>query len=42
MSFGDKTMNMQSELLRCPACGAAARLASGDEIVLESLELEVA
>jgi hydrogenase nickel incorporation protein HypA/HybF len=29
-------------LLRCPACGAAARLAAGDEIVLESLELEVA
>lgn len=30
------------EVLRCPACGAAACLASGDEIVLESLELEVA
>jgi len=30
------------DVLRCPACGAAARLASGDEIVLESLELEVA
>jgi hydrogenase nickel incorporation protein HypA/HybF len=29
-------------VLRCPACGAPARLAAGDEIVLESLELEVA
>lgn len=28
--------------LRCPACGAPARLAAGDEIVLERLELEVA
>jgi len=28
--------------LRCAACGAPARLAAGDEIVLESLELEVA
>jgi hydrogenase nickel incorporation protein HypA/HybF len=30
------------EILRCPVCGAAARLTAGDEIVLESLELEVA
>lgn len=29
-------------VLRCPACGAPARLAAGDEIVLERLELEVA
>jgi len=29
-------------VLRCPECGAAARLVRGDEIVLESLELEVA
>lgn len=28
--------------LRCPACGEAARLVSGDEILLERLELEVA
>lgn len=28
--------------LRCPLCGAPARLDAGDEIVLESLELEVA
>jgi hydrogenase nickel incorporation protein HypA/HybF len=28
--------------LRCPACGGAARLAEGDEIVLDQLELEVA
>src|SRR5512143_2099783 len=29
------------ERLRCPDCGAPARLAAGDEIVLERLELEV-
>jgi len=29
-------------VLRCSDCGAAARLVTGDEIVLESLELEVA
>jgi len=28
--------------LRCPRCGAPARLAAGDEIVLERLEMEVA
>ena len=28
--------------LRCPVCGAPARLTSGDEIILERLELEVA
>jgi hydrogenase nickel incorporation protein HypA/HybF len=28
--------------LSCPVCGAPARLAAGDEIVLEQLELEVA
>ncbi len=28
--------------LSCPDCGRGARLASGDEIVLEQLELEVA
>jgi len=27
--------------LQCPACGRPARLAAGDEIVLEQLELEV-
>jgi hydrogenase nickel incorporation protein HypA/HybF len=27
--------------LRCPACGAPARLVSGDEILLERLDLEV-
>ena len=27
--------------LSCPACGRPARMASGDEIVLERLELEV-
>jgi len=29
------------EVLRCPGCGAAARLVGGDEIVLERVELEV-
>ena len=29
-------------VLRCPACGAPARLRAGDEIVLERIELEVA
>lgn len=29
-------------ILRCPACGAPARLAAGDEIVLTRVELEVA
>jgi len=29
-------------VLRCPDCGAPARLVAGAEIVLESLELEVA
>jgi hydrogenase nickel incorporation protein HypA/HybF len=29
-------------VLRCPACRAPARLAQGDEIVLERVELEVA
>lgn len=28
-------------LLRCPACQSPARLASGDEIVLEQIEMEV-
>jgi len=28
--------------LRCSACGVAAKLAAGDEIVLDRLELEVA
>ncbi len=27
--------------LRCPACGRPARLAAGDEIVLERIDLEV-
>jgi hydrogenase nickel incorporation protein HypA/HybF len=30
------------ELLRCPTCGVPARLAQGDEILLDQLELEVA
>lgn len=29
------------ELLRCPSCGIPARLAQGDEILLDQLELEV-
>jgi hydrogenase nickel incorporation protein HypA/HybF len=28
-------------VLRCPACGAPARLASGDEIVLDQITMEV-
>jgi hydrogenase nickel incorporation protein HypA/HybF len=30
------------EVLRCRSCGAAARLASGDEIILDRIEMEVA
>lgn len=30
------------QVLRCPACQSPARLASGDEIVLEQIEMEVA
>jgi hydrogenase nickel incorporation protein HypA/HybF len=30
------------EILTCPDCGAPARLAEGDEILLEQVELEVA
>lgn len=30
------------QILRCPVCQAPARLAGGDEIFLDSLELEVA
>lgn len=29
------------QALRCPECGLGARLAAGDEIVLERIELEV-
>ena len=28
-------------VLRCPACGAPVRLAAGDEIILERIEMEV-
>ncbi len=28
-------------ILRCPRCGAPARLAAGDDIVLERIEMEV-
>jgi hydrogenase nickel incorporation protein HypA/HybF len=28
-------------ILRCPACGVPARLAGGDEIMLERIEMEV-
>jgi len=30
------------DALRCSACGAPARLAAGDEMILERLEMEVA
>ena len=30
------------EVLRCPGCGSPARLASGDEINLDRIEMEVA
>jgi hydrogenase nickel incorporation protein HypA/HybF len=33
---------LEGEVLQCTACGQPARLASGDGIVLERLELEVA
>lgn len=32
----------RGEVLRCLACGAPARLAEGDEITLERIEMEVA
>lgn len=32
----------RGEVLSCPACGASARLAAGDEIVLKRIEMEVA
>jgi len=32
----------RGERLRCPDCQSPARLASGDEIVLEQIEMEVA
>ena len=28
-------------VLRCPACGAPGRLAAGDELILERIEMEV-
>ena len=33
---------LSGELLRCPACRSPARLASGDEIILGRIEMEVA
>lgn len=32
----------RGEALQCATCGAAARLATGDEIVLDRIEMEVA
>jgi hydrogenase nickel incorporation protein HypA/HybF len=31
----------KGELLQCPECGAPARLAEGDEIILDQIQLEV-
>jgi hypothetical protein len=31
----------RGEILRCPSCRLPARLASGDEILLEQIEMEV-
>lgn len=31
----------KGEILRCPTCSAPARLVSGDEILLERIEMEV-
>jgi hydrogenase nickel incorporation protein HypA/HybF len=31
----------RGRILRCPGCGAAARLVAGDDLVLERVELEV-
>ena len=36
-----KTELPQGGVLRCGSCGAPARLAGGDEIILERLEMEV-
>jgi Zn finger protein HypA/HybF involved in hydrogenase expression len=32
----------RGETLQCPVCRSRARLASGDEIILEQIEMEVA
>lgn len=32
----------RGDILRCPDCGVPARLAAGDEIVLDRIEMEVA
>ena len=32
----------RGQVLRCPSCQAPARLVSGDEIILEQIEMEVA
>ena len=36
------TAMVRGRALQCGTCGAAARLASGDEIVLDRIEMEVA
>ncbi len=33
---------LRGAILRCPSCSAPARLAAGDEIVLDRIEMEVA
>ena len=39
---GCKVEAPRGGVLRCPQCGGAVRLAAGDEIVLERIEMEVA
>jgi hydrogenase nickel incorporation protein HypA/HybF len=36
------TVGRRGELLRCAACGDPIRLSTGDEIVLDQIEMEVA
>lgn len=38
---GCETTLAPGQVLRCPRCGTAARLAAGDEIILDRIEMEV-
>jgi len=42
MCSGCRRGIQRGEILRCAACGAPGKLAEGDEIILERVEMEVA